>query len=128
MGSTKTGALGSARCRLSTLGGRVQQDRVATLPQPQPLQSRSQSQASETPASEQSSGAELQGEGNYDAARRHRQSVKDFVQSGQVETAARRAAPHDDAQARELEAAEEAGKSHAKGEDPALQRARDRRG
>jgi len=104
----------------------MQQDRVATQPQPQPSQS--QSQSSETPASEQSSGAELQGEGNYDAARRHRESVEEFVQSGQVEAAARDAAPNDDAQAREMEAAEEEGKSHAKGEDPALQRGRDRQG
>lgn len=107
------------------------QDRVVTQPQPSPSsppQSPSQSQPSGTPASEPSSSTELQGEGNYDAARRHRESVEDFVESGQVESAARGAAPQDDTQAREMEAAEEEGKSHAKGEDPALQRARDRQG
>lgn len=105
----------------------MQQDRVATQPQPSPP-SPSQTPSSAVPASEQSSGAELQGEGNLDAARRHRASVEDFVESGQVESAARDAAPHDAAEARELEAAEEKGKSHAKGEDPAVQRARDRQG
>ena len=108
------------------------QDRVATQPQPtqspaQP-QAQAQSPSTETPASEQFRGADLQGEGNYDAARRHRESVEEFVESGQVEAAARDAAPRDDAEAREMQAAEEAGKSHAKGEDPALKRARDRQG
>ena len=56
------------------------------------------------------------------------ESVEEFVESGQVEAAARDAAPRDDAEAREMQAAEEAGKSHAKGEDPALKRARDRQG
>ena len=46
----------------------------------------------------------LQGEGNYTAARRHRQSVKDFVESGDVERAAREAAP-DSAAVRRVSAA-----------------------
>lgn len=96
----------------------MQQDRVVTQPQPSP--------SSEVPASQQSSGNALQGEGNHDAARRHRESVEGFVESGQVEAAARDAAPHDAAEARAMEAAEAEGKAHAKGEDPALQRARDR--
>lgn len=109
-------------------------DRVATQPQPSPTPSSGQQSQSSSPtpagpsASQASSGAELQGEGNYDAARRHRESVEEFVESGQVESAARAAAPHDAAEAGDMEAAEEEGKSHAKGEDPALQRARDRQG
>ncbi len=94
------------------------------ITQSQPSQPPSRS---ETPASEKTSGAELQGEGNYDAARRHRESVEEFVESGQVEGAARDAAPNDEAEAREMEAAEAVGKSHAKGEDPVIQRARERR-
>ena len=115
------------------------QDRVVTQPQPTPstpaagppLASQAPSRSSpggDAPASEQSSGAELQGEGNYDAARRHRESVEEFVESGQVESAARNAAPRNEAEAEEMHAAEQAGQSHAKGEDPALQRARDRQG
>lgn len=60
------------------------------------------------------SGDGLQGEGNYDAARRHRESAEKFVKSGAVEPAARDAAPHDIDEAREMREAEEAGKSHAK--------------
>lgn len=56
----------------------------------------------------------LQGEGNCTAARRHRESVKDFIGSGRVEDAARKAAPDDAAEARELKQAEEAGLSHAR--------------
>lgn len=56
----------------------------------------------------------MQGEGNYDAARRHRKSVEQFVQSGQVEQAARDAAPDSTAEQREMQDAEDEGKSHAK--------------
>ena len=56
----------------------------------------------------------LQGEGNYDAARRHRESAEKFVKSGAVEPAAREAAPHTIDEAREMRDAEQAGKSHAK--------------
>lgn len=56
----------------------------------------------------------LQGEGNYDAARRHRESAEKFVKSGAVEPAAREAAPHNIDEAREMRDAEQAGKSHAK--------------
>lgn len=56
----------------------------------------------------------LQGEGNYDAARRHRESAEKFVRSGDVEAAAREAAPHNTDEARQMRDAEQAGKSHAK--------------
>lgn len=58
--------------------------------------------------------APLQGEGNYDAARRHRKSVEQFVQSGQVEQAARDAEPDSTAEQRDMQQAEDEGKSHAK--------------
>lgn len=75
------------------------------------------------PASQQSSGQELQGEGNYDASRRHRESVEEFVDSGKVNEAAHDAAPKNQAEQDEMKEAERAGKSHSKGEDPALARA-----
>lgn len=56
----------------------------------------------------------LQGEGNYDAARRHRESVETFVESGRVDEAARDAEPKDADEERELEDAEAEGRSHAK--------------
>lgn len=74
-------------------------------------------------ASQQSSGQALQGEGNYDAARRHRESAEDFVDSGKVDEAAHNAAPKNQAEQDEMIEAERTGKSHSKGEDPALTRA-----
>ena len=56
----------------------------------------------------------LQGEGNYAAARRHRESVAQFIDAGKVQSAAENAAPTDAAEAEDLRAAEEEGKSHAK--------------
>jgi len=56
----------------------------------------------------------LQGEGNYAAARRHRESVEQFIDEGKVQSAAENAAPADAAEAEQLRAAEEEGKSHAK--------------
>jgi hypothetical protein len=64
----------------------------------------------------------VQGEGDYEAARRHRKRVGEFLENNDVEKAAVRAAPESAAEAEELEAAEEEGKKHAKGEDPALRR------
>jgi hypothetical protein len=57
---------------------------------------------------------DLQGEGNYTAARRHRESVEDFVESGKVDQAAKDAAPDSTEEAEELREAEKEGKSHAK--------------
>lgn len=56
----------------------------------------------------------LQGEGNYTAARRHRKSVKDFIESGQVDEAARNAEPDSAEEARELQEAEKQGREHAR--------------
>ena len=64
----------------------------------------------------------VQGEGDYEAARRHRKRVSEFIENNDVEKAAVRAAPETEAQAKELEDAEEQGKERAKGEDPALRR------
>ena len=63
---------------------------------------------------------DLQGEGNYEATRRYDKAATDFAQSGKVDEAARAAQPGSAEEARSLEQAEEEGKSHAKGEDPAL--------
>ena len=48
------------------------------------------------------------------ASRRHRASVKEFVQSGKVERAAEDAAPHDAAEERELLEAEKQGAAPAR--------------
>lgn len=61
-----------------------------------------------------------QGEGNRDAARRFNQAEQNFVQSGQVEDAAKRAAPRGRADADAMQQAEKTGRRHAKGEDPTV--------
>lgn len=67
-----------------------------------------------TPAGPDKDDPALQGEGNYTAARRHRESAEQFVQSGKVEQAAREAAPQDPTEQRELQQAEKAGRERAK--------------
>jgi len=56
----------------------------------------------------------IQGEGNYDAARRFRRAEEAFVKSGQVDKAARQAAPRTAKKARELADAEAKGRARAK--------------
>jgi hypothetical protein len=58
--------------------------------------------------------SDVQGEGNYDAARRHRESVEDFVRDNDVERAAREAEPQGADEAQQLEDAESEGRSHAR--------------
>jgi hypothetical protein len=67
---------------------------------------------------------EVQGEGDYEAGRRYDKASREFAQSGRVEPAARDAAPHDAREAEDMERAEDVGKSHAKGEDPLLDKKR----
>jgi len=65
---------------------------------------------------------DLQGEGNYDAAREFDQAEEKFVKSGKVEQAARDAEPKNEKEKQEIERAEEQAREHAKGEDPQLER------
>jgi hypothetical protein len=57
---------------------------------------------------------DMQGEGNKDAAREYNESQRDFVESGEVDRAARDAEPQSDAERREMERAEREGRSHAR--------------
>jgi hypothetical protein len=56
------------------------------------------------------------GEGNYKATRDYNERTKDFIESGKVDDAAARSKPKNEKEAREMREAEEAGKSHSKGE------------
>lgn len=69
------------------------------------------------PAKSQADAPDVQGEGNYDAARRYDKDASDFAKSGKVDEAARAAQPRDAKEAEELRRAEQAGRSHSKGED-----------
>jgi len=57
----------------------------------------------------------IQGEGDYEAARRYRKEVKDFVETADIDKAAHEAAPKSPAEQSELEEAERLGRSHSKG-------------
>lgn len=64
-----------------------------------------------------------EGEGNKTAAREYNDAQHRFAESGKVKPAAEDAARAMDGDERaELEKAEQAGKSHAKAEDPAVKR------
>jgi hypothetical protein len=65
---------------------------------------------------------ELQGEGNYDAARNYRKHTEQFIDSGRVGEAARNAVPRSAEEADELERAEERGRERSAEEDPGLRR------
>jgi len=66
----------------------------------------------------------IQGEGDYDAARRYDKAAREFAESGKVEPAAHDAAPADARDAEELKRAEDEGKAHSKGEGPLVSRKR----
>lgn len=59
----------------------------------------------------------VQGEGDYDAARRHREAATGFARDHDVERAAREAAPASPEEAQELLRSERAGRRHSRGED-----------
>ena len=58
---------------------------------------------------------DVQGEGNYDAARRYRKDVKEFLDKDEVEKAAHDAAPKSPDEQREMDEAERTGRSRSKG-------------
>ncbi|MEO8924016.1 MAG: hypothetical protein ABI330_14530 [Caldimonas sp.] len=61
---------------------------------------------------------QVQGEGDYDAARRYDKAAEEFAKSGKVDRAAHDAAPQSVQQAEAMRKAEEIGKSHSKDEGP----------
>ena len=79
----------------------------------QPSQHAQQKQPADDPARAQR-GGKLQGEGDSESARRYDADVKQFVESGKVEQAARQAAPKDAREQQEMQRAEEVGKAKAK--------------
>ena len=64
--------------------------------------------------------SKVQGEGDYEAARRYDKAAREFAQSGKVDEAARQSRPESAEEAQQMKDAERTGQSHAKGEDPAL--------
>ena len=64
------------------------------------------------------SAASVQGEGDYESARRYQSALKRYVETVDVERAAHDAAPKHTQEAEELEAAEQAGRARAKPAKP----------
>ena len=62
---------------------------------------------------------QVQGEGDYEAARRYREEVKEYLEHSNVDERARAAKPDSAKQERELALAEEQVKTRSKGDDPA---------
>lgn len=56
----------------------------------------------------------VHGEGNYEATRQYDKGVEEFVESGKVDEAAKKAKPRNQQEAREMEQAEQEGLRHAK--------------
>ncbi len=57
----------------------------------------------------------VQGEGDYASAKKYDEAARAFAGSGQVEQAARNAAPRNEQEKAEMRQAEAEGRSHAKG-------------
>ncbi|HKO68939.1 MAG TPA: hypothetical protein VJU53_14150 [Burkholderiaceae bacterium] len=70
-------------------------------------------------------GSEVQGEGDYKAARRYNEATREFIKEEDVAEAARDAAPEDAREEQQMEHAEQAGRQRAKDEDPLLDRPED---
>ena len=66
--------------------------------------------------------SEVQGEGDYKAARRYNEATREFVKDEDVAEAARDAEPKGPREEQQLDQAERAGRQRAKDEDPLLDR------
>jgi hypothetical protein len=62
-------------------------------------------------------GGKVQGEGDYESAKKFDDAEASFAKSGRVDQAARDAEPKSQAEADEMTKAENAGRSRSKGED-----------
>jgi|APDOM4702015159_1054818.scaffolds.fasta_scaffold38314_1 hypothetical protein len=65
---------------------------------------------------------DMQGEGNYEAAKRFNQEQTKFAKSGKVERAAAEAEPKSEAEAKEMARAEAIGRGRAKQQDESVER------
>jgi hypothetical protein len=79
-----------------------------------------QKEGQQNPGSQGTGQGPVQGEGDYEAARRYDEKMRDHVQHHDVEREARDAKPTSAGEEREREQAEEIGKRRAKEEDPLL--------
>jgi hypothetical protein len=78
-----------------------------------------QNQPNLSKPTDKAQGEQVQGEGNYEASRRYREGVTEFLAHADVEDIAHKAAPGSALEARELALAAEKGQLRSKGDDPA---------
>lgn len=64
----------------------------------------------------QPAGSEVEGEGSYKGTRDYNQRTDEFLKTHDVEKEAEAAKPRSEQEARDMERAEEEGRSHSKGE------------
>lgn len=69
--------------------------------------------------------SDVQGEGDYKAARRYNEATREYVKAENVGEAAREAEPQSAHEEQQMERAEQAGRQRAKDEDPLLDRPED---
>lgn len=113
-------AQGSPQQSRQAKDGRQMPGSSPSTPQPAAQTGRQQRDAQSTsdnraPIAGQGGKNKVQGEGDYESNRRYTESVKDFVESGKVDAAARDAKPRSQQEAADMRKAEQAGASHAKG-------------
>jgi len=72
-----------------------------------------------TPQASPDAAETVQGEGDYEAARRYRDGLSEFLSHADVEAIAHSAAPASALEARELALAAEKGQLRSRGDDPA---------
>jgi hypothetical protein len=59
---------------------------------------------------------QVEGEGSYSATREYQKNIKEYLEKADVESDAEAAKPRSESEARELDEAERAARSHSKGE------------
>jgi len=69
--------------------------------------------ATDKPSAENAKPSSIQGEGDYESARRFRQDTEQFLKGADVPELAREAAPKSKEEAEELKKAEDIGRSHS---------------
>jgi hypothetical protein len=79
-------------------------------------QQQAASSDSQSKPNAQSGGQQDIGEGSYEATRDYQKNIGDYLKKADVEKDAQAAKPRSEQEARELNEAEQEGKSHSKGE------------
>ena len=90
-----------------------QQPPRETDPQRQQQQQQGSTDFQSKPGAQQ--GGQVEGEGSYSATRNYQKNIGEYLKDADVEKDAENAKPRSEAEARDLEQAEQEGKKHSKG-------------